>query len=183
MAKNSLTFTAGGELPVYETGSFFRVLEGDHPVTVRFLGANMDTSVELDPGIGVRVPGGWDYVLVKSAQAQTITYLAWDAEILDNRRSGQVVTVAQGDTLADNGATTVGDTATQLVGQATRKGLHFRNVGTNDVVLGGAGVTFAGGAVLLAPGDEWREEAMAGAAWYGICASGASADVAVMEGS
>ena len=59
--------------------------------------------------------------------------------------------------------------AALVAASATRRGLRLRNVGANPVALGGAGVTFAGAAVVIQPGETWNENEAPGAAWYVIC--------------
>lgn len=62
---------------------------------------------------------------------------------------------------------TAGLAAVALVADATQRRLRIRNAhGSALVAIGGLGVTMASGAVVLAPGDIWTEDAAAGAAWY-----------------
>ena len=70
--------------------------------------------------------------------------------------------------------------AQALVNDATYKRLRIKNASdTQTIAIGGAGVTLANGAIILAPGDMWEEGDAAGAAWYAV-ADADGADVRVM---
>jgi hypothetical protein len=72
-------------------------------------------------------------------------------------------------TLVHQAAVAVGVAATALISDATLRKLVIRNDhATAKIALGGAGVTLANGAIVLLPGDIWREEDAAGAAWYAV---------------
>lgn len=59
--------------------------------------------------------------------------------------------------------------ATLLVNDPTLKRVRFKNGhATGIICIGGPGVTLAGAAIRLEPGDVWEETEAAGAAWYGI---------------
>lgn len=71
------------------------------------------------------------------------------------------------DTITNFAPVTAGLAAVALVADATQRRLRIRNAhGSALVAIGGLGVTMASGAVVLAPGDIWTEDAAAGAAWY-----------------
>jgi hypothetical protein len=70
-------------------------------------------------------------------------------------------------TITNFAPVTAGLAAVALVADATQRRLRIRNAhGSALVAIGGLGVTMASGAVVLAPGDIWTEDAAAGAAWY-----------------
>jgi hypothetical protein len=56
-----------------------------------------------------------------------------------------------------------------LAAAPARRGFRVRNVGANAVALGGAGLTFAGAAVVIQPGETWNENEAPAAAWSVIC--------------
>jgi hypothetical protein len=68
-----------------------------------------------------------------------------------------------------------------VAANANRVSLRLTNKGANVVALGGAGLTFANGAVLLQPGDTWIEERAANLAWGGICDVTLSSSIGVQE--
>ena len=70
--------------------------------------------------------------------------------------------------------------AQALVSDATLKRLVVRNASASaTIAIGGAGVTLANAAIVLAPGDMWAEPDAAGAAWYATSDTN-GADVRVM---
>lgn len=60
-----------------------------------------------------------------------------------------------------------------LAADNTRRCIMFRNMdAANPVALIAAAGTYANAAIVLLPGEMWRETDMAGAAWYGITSAG-----------
>lgn len=173
MARDTLSLNAGQELPVYESGSFFRFLAGDHPITARFEGGaeGQTREIELDPGIGVRVPSGWESLLIKSEQAQTITYLVWEAEVFDNRRTGQVVTLTKAGALNTPADQTVtgGNSAEVLAANPERREavLISDPTNTDPIRVGGSGVGLAAG-LRLDPGQSVTLETAAAVHVYAV---------------
>lgn len=82
-------------------------------------------------------------------------------------------------TIVNNPAQVVDTVAALLVSETTFERLHIRNASdTQNIALGGSGVTFANAAVILAPGDSMIEDQAAGAAWYAVAdQAGAAARV------
>ncbi len=68
-----------------------------------------------------------------------------------------------------------------LAALSNRVSIRFTNTGTNQVALGGSGLTWAKATVFLNPGDTWVEERAANLAWYGVCNTGAASTVAMQE--
>ena len=73
--------------------------------------------------------------------------------------------------------------AQALVSDATLKRLYIKNSDpAANVAIGAAGVTIANAAIILAPGDVWKEDDAAGAAWYATSdTNGASVRVMGMK--
>jgi hypothetical protein len=71
--------------------------------------------------------------------------------------------------------------AALLAVDATRAGFLVRNVGNEEVALVPAAGTFAAAALVILPGDTYREESAPGAAWYVICAAGLASTVNVLK--
>jgi len=70
--------------------------------------------------------------------------------------------------------------AQQVSADAALKRLRFRNASADkSICLGGANVTFANAAIVLAPGDMWIEDDAAGATWF-AAADAAGADLRIM---
>lgn len=91
-------------------------------------------------------------------------------EVFSSSVSG-LITLDQGGTLEHGAVVTALSTAATLIAAADpgRRALHVKNAGLiNAIRIGGAGVTITNGAIELLPGEEWREEAAAAAAWYAI---------------
>lgn len=85
------------------------------------------------------------------------------------------VTIAQALNVKDLACSTIvniapvsaGLAAVALVADATLRRLRVRNGhATATIAIGGAGITLANAAIVLAPGDIWNEADAAGAAWY-----------------
>jgi hypothetical protein len=185
MAKDKLEFAGPDEIPVYEAGRYFRVLDADYPVTVRFLGADSGgPELEVDPGIGVPVPGGFDWLLVRSEKAQTVRYTVWDEPVDDNRRTGQVVSLKAATAMATPADVTVsaGTSGQVVAANAARRSLTVQadHGNTDPVRIGGAGVGASAGLVVQ-PGQSLTLDGWDAAPEVHAYAVNADATVHVME--
>jgi hypothetical protein len=121
---------------------------------------NVAGSVAITNGPGARVPvdiGGG-----------TVDVTASNVTVGNDGAHPVPVTQAGLTTLVDEAPVVINTGAAQaLVADATLKRLRVRNASAAaSVALGGAGVTLANAAILLAPGETWVEQDAAGAAWY-----------------
>lgn len=84
-------------------------------------------------------------------------------------------------TIVNIAPVSAGLAAVALVADATLRRLRVRNShATATIALGGAGITLATAAIVLAPGDIWNESEAAGASWYVI--SDTAATPVLMQG-
>ncbi len=179
MSTRPYTFTfaaAGAGKLVTSRGTFWRVMSTSSPVDIaafaegreiaRFSGAVTGTAWESLDERGALV--AFDFLEVTSGSVGTLKIQVGLGRVyLD----ATTTSVAQGTTITDPAAVTVGVAATLLLAAGSgRTAARFYNAGTADVYLGGAGVTVAAGAVKLAPGHLWIEDDAADAAWYGVSA-------------
>lgn len=90
--------------------------------------------------------------------------------------TGAVLTAPQAlTTLTTVAQATVGVAAASVSNDATLKRITFRNANTTgNIYLGGATVTAANSAIVLAPGDTFIDEMGAAADWYAIADIAAS---------
>lgn len=70
--------------------------------------------------------------------------------------------------------------AVALAASATRRGFIARNAGASSIALIAAGGTFANSALVLLPGEIYREVDAPGAAWSAICAAGESSTLNIL---
>ena len=172
------TFTIGEqyELP---GGSFFIYMSGNSTSLLNAVYYKADAQL-FDANV---LPGyfanfeknrykAFDRIVVTSLIAQTCIFGVSSYEGGYNVASGSVTVtaIASGTSLAPISPVTV-DTTVDLIcaASASRRAIHFCNKsGVESVYLGGSGVTVANAAIILAPGEEYRETDGAAAAWYGI---------------
>jgi hypothetical protein len=64
---------------------------------------------------------------------------------------------------------------------ATRRGFVARNAGDNAVAFVAAGGSYANAALVLQPGEIYREESVPGAAWFAICEAGVTSTVNLLK--
>lgn len=84
-------------------------------------------------------------------------------------------------TIVNIAPVSAGLAAAALVADATLRRLRVRNGHAMAIIaIGGAGITLASAAIVLAPGDIWNETEAAGAAWYVI--SDTAATPVLMQG-
>ena len=84
-------------------------------------------------------------------------------------------------TIVNIAPVTAGLASVALVADATLRRLRVRNShATATIAIGGAGITLASAAIVLAPGDIWSETDAAGAAWFVI--SDTAATVVQLQG-
>lgn len=96
--------------------------------------------------------------------------------------SGITYSDAPATSMVNTGPVAVAATAVSvLAASATRKAARFTNVGTDDVALGAAGLTWAKRCIIIAAGDTWVEERGANLEWFAICDTGKTASVNVQE--
>lgn len=84
--------------------------------------------------------------------------------------------------LVDDAPAAIGAALSAIVAaNPNRIRLVFNNTGANPVALGGAGITWAHGSMVLQPGDIWVEDTAPNLAWYGICDVALASTIAVQE--
>jgi hypothetical protein len=84
--------------------------------------------------------------------------------------------------MVNTGPVPITSTATAVIAaSATRKAARFTNVGTDDVTIGAAGITWAKRCIVLSAGDTWVEERGANLAWFAICDASKTASINVQE--
>ena len=173
---------AGGTWQLQTGGSYFRLVSCPSPVDVKFFRAGQEvaSATQMDTGFYLKPAGGFDRVDIASASAQTVKIMVLDGDggydhfNVDLTSALSTIRIDKASTVNDLASVAVGVAATQLcAADSTRKGLRFFNAGTADVFLGGAGVTTAGGALKIGPGQTWLESDASLAAWYGISTAAA----------
>ncbi|WP_426079276.1 hypothetical protein [Janthinobacterium sp. PSPC3-1] len=139
-----------------------------------------DVQLGVADGAAVKVPEG---VNITNADPIPVEFAGTVAPVLgmvtiDNTNAEAIPMVQQpGATFAVSNVpcsaivnlapVSAGLAAVALVADATLRRLRVRNGhATATIAIGGAGVTLAGAAVVLLPGDVWNETDAAGAAWY-----------------
>lgn len=88
--------------------------------------------------------------------------------------------VPAGTGITESGSTAVGtaSAAHVLVAAAGRKRAIFYNAGAGRIALGGAsGLTFASAAIVLQPGDAWKETDAPHLDWYAISDTGSTVNI------
>lgn len=96
--------------------------------------------------------------------------------------SGITYTDAPATSIVNTGPVAVAATAVQVMAAGTtRKAARFTNIGTDDVALGSASITWANRCIVLTAGDTWVEERGANLAWFAICNTAKTASVTVQE--
>lgn len=156
-------------LPV--NGTYFILLESAVPLTINFeatAGRGVERAKGIEPGYWYEAPGGMSRIEVTSTVDQTIRYACSFGRGGYDTRSVQI---KQGTVITDADPVTVAATVTPImVADGTRKGAVFLADDTNvgRIAIGGAGVTFANAAIILAPGEDYADDNAAAAAWYAI---------------
>lgn len=173
--------SAGATWTLQTGGDYFRLVSCPDPVDVKFFRANQEvaSATQMDTGFYLKPASGFDRVDITSATAQTVKIMVLDGDggydHFNVDISGAAsLSIKQATVINDLAAVSVGVAATAIVAaDVTRKGLRLTNAGTVDIYLGGAGVTVAGGAIKVGPGQTWIEDQAAPAAWYGISGTAA----------
>lgn len=177
--------------------------------TVVFFVSMEDVQIGLADGAGVNIPNGVQITNpignpVQVAFAGTVNPVLGDVHV--NNTDAQAVPVVQKvgasfdiqvkntnanavpvqsqslTTLVNIAPVAVGAANTPLINDPSLKRIRFRNThATAMIAIGATGVTLAGAAILLGPGDVWIEEDAAAAAWFAISDT-AAANVA-MQGA
>ncbi|HWI12104.1 MAG TPA: hypothetical protein VNU48_12300 [Burkholderiaceae bacterium] len=125
----------------------------------------------------------FDFITGTNVQA---TLLGLPIPVSNDRGTPGNLLYVSGVSIGDAPATSTPDnaavacTAVQaliLAADATRRQITFTNIGTDPVVLGSTGITWAKRCVILASGDSYLEDRAANLAWYGICDAAKTASV------
>jgi hypothetical protein len=157
---------------VNEAGGYFRLLSTTGPVKVEFYqGGSMQNAIENVQG-GLWRKAEFDRVVIvnQHTDLNTVEILCDMEEVGYDRMRVDIASALNiGNAISDLAPVTVGVAATVLVdANPVRRALRFFNAGTDDVYLGGSGVTTANGAVKLAPNGTYFEDNAAAGGWYGI---------------
>jgi hypothetical protein len=116
------------------------------------------------------------------SSVDVLIYIGRGTEIYASDVSG-TIGIEQAGIITTAALIAVDDTGAALTAQSTtRKLIHIRNTGASAVRLGPVGASWAVSVIELQAGEEWREEAAAGAAWQAITDTAGAANLAVMVG-
>jgi hypothetical protein len=170
-------FNCAGDLFVYESS----VASGDNRISVMPAGGG---EIILKPGQSFRITKQTDVWYVQAYDsASTITgnFNIGSGDFKDSATSTNQVTVVNNSSqpvttapvaavsITNIAPSTIGTAAISVVNDAAYKRVIFRNAGvTGSIAIGGVGITFAGAAVVLEPGDIWVEDNAANLQWYAI---------------
>lgn len=140
--------------------------------TVGIFLSDNDVNLGTVDGAAVKIPDG---VRVNSTVADPV-FVSLSApvnigEVKVNNTNDQAVPVKRQAlaVIADVAAVDVTTVAAVISSDPTLRVLRIRNShATANMAIGGAGVTIAGAAILLQPGDIWIESDAPGAAWYAV---------------
>ncbi|MEN2471055.1 hypothetical protein [Burkholderia sp. GS2Y] len=150
-------------------------------VQVTNTGANpVPVSLVSEPGAPIAVSAGPGQVHVTvdgTVAVSGATLTATNVGI--NNTSANPVPVQSlpvGSAVADVNAAAVGTSGAQVIpASAARKRLIFRNVGAGQLAITAtAGTTFGNAAIVLQPGDAWKETDAPQLAWYAVSDVGTS---------
>jgi hypothetical protein len=166
---------AAGVVDRFEaSGRYFRLMQTSSAVDVEFFktGRSVYTASGVEAGFYALPDGGFDALQITSALSQTIKIALSDGTGGYDRSQGDVnATAVQASALANVAEVTVGvaEVAALATG-AGRKLVIFRAPVSNagPVALGATGIALATAAIVLQPGDTWRESDAAPAAWVAI---------------
>lgn len=176
-----VTIPAGADYPLFVgRGDYIRVHESAQPLTAE--NPDNSESVELYEGDDANLSAFQELRLSHGAAGtvEAIIYVGNGTRAGSSRIGGDVG-IKQGSALA-LAAEAVSDAAGVIAASSsTRKALHIRNGGGALIAIGPAGVTVETAPIHLEPGEEWREEAGAAGAWYGVCDAGQSSTANVLE--
>lgn len=171
----SNTFAGAATWSLQTAGTYFRLVSCPSPVDVHFFRNNQEIGlvVGMDTGFYVKPTGGFDRVDIVATGAQTVKIMILEGDGGYDAFNVNL-TGTQGTVVNDPAAVSVGVAATLLLPLlTTRKAARFYNAGAVNVYIGGAAVTVANAAIVLAAGQSYFEDNGAAAAWYGISGSAA----------
>lgn len=181
MKPYTLKIPAGAEYPLFVgRGDYVRVHESAQPLTVE--NPHNSEAVELYEGDDANLTPFEELRFSHGAagEVEAVVYIGNGTRAGSSRIGGDVG-IKQGSALA-LAAEAVSDAAAEIAASSgTRKALHVRNAGGALIAIGPAGVTVATAPIHLEPGEEWREEAGAAAAWYAICDATLTSTANVLE--
>jgi hypothetical protein len=194
-AAPTAVFQADADLFVYE--SAMTAIGGDSHIIVK---PESGSEIALKPGQRVRVAPSdraktWYVRSADGVTAITGTIVLGSGSFEDSNTSNLVTLSASSvlnsaalpvqkqalATLTQFAPVTINAGAAQaLVSDATQRSLRIRNASLGaNLYIGGAGVTVANAAIVLAPGGLWIEEEAPGAAWFAT-SDAAGTSVAIM---
>ena len=182
----SQAMTAGAPLEFQVRFDFLRVLAMPQAdLLVQYYRGNrvVHEASSVGAGYGERSRAEvFDKVVFLSAAGGLLHFVTREgADVFNDEPPTGSVEIVQGSAVVNIGAAVVGVAASLLAAAvAGTKSLRFLNNGGADVFLGAAGVTVAGGAVRIRPGEIWVERDASAAAWYGISGT-AGQDVRVQR--
>lgn len=176
----SETLQAGVPVPFRLTGRMFMLISTSAPLDISFTrgGVSLDEEADdVEAGYKASPLDGFDGFTLTSAIGQTVKLGISRGQGDYNRSVGAVdATIVRATALTNVAEATVGVAESAVLAQlATRKFAIFRALPTNtqNIALGATGVVLATAAIVLAPGDVWREPDAPGAAWYAIAGAAA----------
>lgn len=170
MTKEELLESGVNEYPI--AGHYFELLETLNPVDVKLYNRDGhvlhdDRQVEAGYFVDRRGVEPFARIELTPGASESVKFLVSDG-LAGTRRA--YVRQAQARTLELPGNVTVGLAEGAVLAAANRALVLFQSDPGNAgiIALGPVGVTLANAPVILAPGDLWREEIAASAAWRGI---------------
>lgn len=166
------TLAAGQTTTLTVNGNFFALIAAANPVDLEFQYVGQSGSTEISQGMQAGYselfPGLLTSVIVTSATAQTIQYGCGLGQAKFDR---SVIVTQQASSITNVAPVTVGVAASlALAAGTTRKRvvLMADPANTDDITLGGPGVTLANGTIVLTAGQSFLDDSAACAAFYAI---------------
>lgn len=152
------------------------VLRSDTDCTVAIWLAKTDVSLGFTDGAFVNVAGGVSITNDQGSRVPVdlaggvVNVNATNVGINNDDENAVPVRTQALSTIVDGAPVQVNSgQALMIVSDPTLRRLRIRNASDSArVALGGPGVTLAGAAIVLQPGDIWMEDDAPGAAWYAV---------------
>ena len=178
------TIQAGTTLEFYETGDFFRLLEYNNQVTVRFyyLGAELVNAEGISEGYAEKFAEQFTSIKITSATTQTLQFVVRNGNTV-SYDAPPVGAALQG--AFTQGAANVGTVSTEIkAANGARRYLLIQNKGATDIyiTLNGAAATTDNGIKVDAAGGSYELQGFVPVAAINAISSAANSAVIVVEG-
>lgn len=147
-----LDLDAGETSHLEMAGRWFYIVESSAPLQVYF--PEHGGRLDLEAGMGVKLPAVFSRFQLKSDSAQSVTVAAGFGEVIDNRAAGTISAKAAGAASIYHGSATVGIAAAVAVASRVgRSKVTIQNHGAASIWLGGSGVAVGEGAEIKPGGS------------------------------